>query len=230
MTGELNLLILVIVNLNEVWIMLVKSAYVFTSIGMLAALTACSSTSPQDQLEKRQAKIEEQQVKAMESKLSTIPDWFLNYEAETEQGIYATGSAVSDDVQLSLDDAKTLALNEIASKLSVQLSSQKALTQKKGANKDSANVSSLITDEFINKTNLAGYKIVKREVKQEGKYVRAYVMLFFPNVKAAEVDLGSLAQDHQALIQRITQEQQLNTGKGDNISSKDKSNIAAPSL
>jgi hypothetical protein len=172
---------------------------------MTLSVSGCSST-PQEQFEKKQASVDAKQSKAVEQKIDSIPDWFLNYDPSSADGLYAVATSVSDEIQNALDDARTLALADIASKNALKFSSQKSLSQKKDGGKNTSNTSALITDEFVNKADLSGYKIVKREVKAEGKFIRAYVMVFFPNVKQSDVDVSALKQDHKQLLERLEKE------------------------
>jgi len=135
-----------------------------------------------------------------------MPDWFLNYEAESDTGIYSVGSSFADDPQVALDDARTLALTEIARVSSSKLSAQKSQMQNKTSIGKSNNTSELVIDEFINSQNVAGYKVVKREVKREGEIFRAYVMLFFPNSKLQTDGISELRNVHKSLLERVDAE------------------------
>lgn len=176
------------------------------SVAIAATLLAACSSTPQEQHAKQQEKVEKAQEKLAVARVDAMPDWFINYKAKDENGIYAVATSYADDPQVALDDARTLALTEIASKSADHLSAQKALSQKKGTGGSTTNSSNLTTDEFVVSKNMAGYEIVKREVKAEGKFIRAYVMVYFPNASSATVDTGSLDADHKALVQRVEKE------------------------
>jgi PBP1b-binding outer membrane lipoprotein LpoB len=169
-------------------------------------LSGCSSPTVQERIAKQQEQIEIKQTKNVQKQLENVPDWFLDYNQSDESGMYAVGTSFADDMQIALDDARTIALSELASKSSNLMSQQKALMQKKGLDGTTNKSSSLVTDEFTVRQNMAGYRIVKREVKQEGKFVRAYVMVFLPFSRDNEANTGTLTVDHAKLVDRVNKE------------------------
>lgn len=174
-------------------------------------LTGCASTqSPQEAFAKQQQLLEEKQIERNAQTLANIPSWFLDYQPSDEKGIYAVGSSFADDPQTALEDARTLALAEIARSVSARVSAQKSQIQRKDVAGQSKNSSELVVDEFVAAQNMAGYQVVKREVKTEGKNFRSYVMLFFPNSKLQQDENNSLKASHQALVERVNREQMQN--------------------
>jgi hypothetical protein len=169
-------------------------------------LSGCSSPTVQERIAKQQEQIEIKQTKNVQKQLENVPDWFLDYNQSDDNGMYAVGTSFADDIQIALDDARTIALSELASKSNNLMSQQKALMQKKGLDGTTNKSSSLVTDEFTARQNMAGYRIVKREVKQDGKFVRAYVMVFLPFSRNNEANTGTLTTDHAKLVERVAKE------------------------
>ncbi len=169
-------------------------------------MSGCGSNTAQTDFAKQQEKIETIKADIAKQTQSDMPDWFLNYEPEDATGVYSVGSSFANDPQVALDDARTLALTDIARVSSSKLSAQKSQIQKKSSDGKSNNTSELIIDEFINGQNVAGYKVVKREVKREGAIFRAYIMLFFPNEKLQTDSVTELRSVHKSLLDRVAAE------------------------
>jgi len=186
---------------------MVVRSYLLIS-GVFLLLSGCSSTpSPQAEFAKQQQQQEAKQVERNAKTLADMPSWFLDYQPSDDTGVYAVGSSFSDDPQAALEDARTLALAEIARSTSARVSAQKSQIQRKDTAGQSKNSSELVVDEFVASQNMAGYKVVKREIKPEGKHFRAYVMLFFPNDRLKTEENQNLKASHQALVDRVNREQ-----------------------
>ena len=178
------------------------------SMVLTLMVAGCSSTpNPQEAFAKQQQQLEAKQTERNSKTLADMPAWFLDYQPSDDSGVYAVGASFADDPQAALEDARTLALAEIARNTSARVSAQKSQIQRKDTAGQSKNSSELVVDEFVASQNMAGYKVVKREIKQEGTRFRAYVMLFFPNNRLQNDEVNQLKTSHQALVERVNREQ-----------------------
>jgi hypothetical protein len=169
----------------------------------LLSLAGCSST-PQEQIAKQQAAIEKKQEEQVKKIASNIPDWFLDYSPFDGELYYAAATSTSTDPHIALDDAKTLAVAEIARMASAKVSSQKAISQRNDSSSRGSTVTKLTVDEFTAGKNMAGYNVNKRELFAEGGLFRAYVLVSFKNNAAiSQEDLNQLKQDHDELVKRV---------------------------
>lgn len=181
--------------------------YVFIN-AILLVVTGCSTApSPQAEFIKQQQQLEAKQVERNAKTVVDMPSWFLNYQTSDDAGIYAVGSSFADDPQTALDDARTLALAEMARATASRVSTQKSQIQRKDTSGQTKNSSELVIDEFVGSQNMAGYKLIKREIKPEGNRFRAYVMLYFPNSKLQGNEDMSLKNSHRDLVDRVNSEQ-----------------------
>lgn len=118
----------------------------------------------------------------------SIPDWFIIPPGGSETLFYIRGTAISDNLQYSLDFATNAALRELSKRLDSQLSSKvKEIFAQKGMGEEQ---SSKIEIEAISTTvakevNVSDFKVVETKiVNLDGGSYRAFVLLEYPVVKA----------------------------------------------
>lgn len=119
------------------------------------------------------------------------PEWFFSYPTEPGK-VYSAGTAVSPDLQLTVDLAVLNAKNVLADRMEGEMSSLiKTHTSKVG---NSTEQTALIEDyqktttNLIDKVDVSGYTVVKNEVSVDGAQYRAFVLLSFDSTRFDKFD------------------------------------------
>ena len=102
-----------------------------------------------------------------------VPEWFIDFKDEDENNIYAIATAISSDMQLSIEKSKMLALNNIGQKLEGLLASDfKVLSiNERVINEGDVNI---IVENFSTR----GFKEQQREIfKTKGNRYRTYLKI-----------------------------------------------------
>ena len=104
-----------------------------------------------------------------------VPKWFIDFIDEDEEHLYSVATAISNDLQLSIEKAKMFALNNMAQKIKGVLSSQYNLSI------DSETpVSSGDIDIMVKNFSTKGFKEVDKEIlKTSNNKFRTYLKLSF---------------------------------------------------
>lgn len=132
---------------------------------------------------------------------SEIPDWYLNKPSDPNY-FYAPASAVSKDLELSINKASTDARAEIGRMIELKLSNlQKKFDEEVGL-PDNSQLLQQFTQatRIVVNTELQGSNIIKKKVGKEGTGFRAYVL--------AEYPIGAASQ---ALNKQLSKQQELYT-------------------
>lgn len=155
------------------------------ALGAALALAGCASTpkpgSPEAAAVQEQKK-EKQEMKAVETAVSNIPDWYLNPPV-ADNAIYTAGVATSGDMQFAMDRAVLSAKTALASQLNNRVSARiRDFMREAGIANDAAMSAEAerVSQNVVTEVNLAGFRRDKSQVLQEGRTYRAYVLLYYP--------------------------------------------------
>ena len=164
-------------------------------IGAMASLlAACSSNKvavmdsppPHSGVDKEvynyKTKLANEQVKKM-------PEWYTKIP-EDEESIYAVGTAVSPDLQLSNDIAILLAKRTLADRINGELRSQTKSVMSK---------IETVTSNLIADVDVAGYRVKESEVVVNGTEYRMYVLLEYSSAEATKILMNRLKREKQLL-------------------------------
>ena len=112
---------------------------------------------------------------SLQNEEEKVPKWFIDFIDEDEKYLYSVATAISNDLQLSIEKAKMLALNNMAQKIKGVLSSQYNLSI------DSETpVSSGDIDIMVKNFSTKGFKEVDKEIlKTSDNKFRTYLKLSF---------------------------------------------------
>ena len=102
-----------------------------------------------------------------------VPEWFIDFKDEDENNIYAIATAISSDMQLSIEKSKMLALNNIGQKLEGLLASDFKVSSinERVINEGDVNI---IVENFSTR----GFKEQQREIfKTKGNRYRTYLKI-----------------------------------------------------
>jgi hypothetical protein len=175
----------------------------FVLIGAVAALGACSSTDKVAVMDKPVMSYEDK-VEAVEQQIEIIPEWYLE-PPKSENAIYATGTSASPDLQLSMDIAVLSAKTTLADRINGRVRSQtKSFMSRIGTDVDAAVLQEVekATKNIIADVDVAGYRVDKSHVVQNGNQYRAYVMLEYSDSEANKILANRLRQD-RVLLSKI---------------------------
>ena len=177
-------------------------------IGSLALLGACSSNKTVETLtnvppESIVAKeVYEYKAKAVVDQIDIMPDWFLKPPTK-DDAIYSVGTAVSPDLQLTVDIAVLNAKTTLADRINGRVRSQtKTFIAKIGSEETDTSVLSEVekaTKNIIADVDVAGYKVSESSVVANGTQYRAYVLLEYSDKEANKIIMNRLRKDRMLL-------------------------------
>lgn len=147
----------------------------FVVLPLVAALAACSTT---DQYQKRADSERERQEKLVEQALDNAPKWMRELPKSTS-AIYQNGTAVSPDMSMSANKAKTLAFGKICMSAGGQVNQQSKIYQSDTVN-SGAEFSELAVKSFCPGVDITGVEVVEIKQVAEGGRVRTYVLVSLP--------------------------------------------------
>ena len=118
-----------------------------------------------------------------------IPKWFTELP-KSETMLYARGTAVSSDMQLSIDKASIAAKRNLADKLESIISSKTQLFVKEaGIEEDTQIYNELeqITSNTVNETKIGSYNEFKTKTLLIGSKYRTFFVLEYPISEAYKI-------------------------------------------
>ena len=124
--------------------------------------------------------------KAKEKEINeSLPDWYTT--ASDDKYFYVPGTAVSDNLQLAIDNATNAAFRDLGKRIDGRLSSKAKSIIKEagfGENSTSTTETNKVYTVVLKEVDVSGYEVVKRKMVtlNNGKY-RMFVLLKYPLVK-----------------------------------------------
>jgi hypothetical protein len=177
-------------------------------VGCTALLGACSSTKtvetltnvpPQSIVAKE---VYEYKAQAVVDQIDVMPEWFLK-PPTSETSIYSVGTAVSPDLQLTVDIAVLNAKTTLADRINGRVRSQtKTFIAKIGSEETDTSILSEVekaTKNIISDVDVAGYKVSESSVVANGTQYRAYVLLEYSDKEANKIIMNRLRKDRMLL-------------------------------
>ena len=171
--------------------------YGIGAIALMVGLGACAKNpDPTKMVNTPMVKYKTAKVKAA---VKQVPSWFEKLPNK-ENVIYSVGSSSSPDLQLSVDLATLNAKYTLADRINGKLDGMmKTFITRLGTDEDiSATTMSeveRVTKNVIASVDVAGYKIDKSDITQEGTQYRAYVLLAYNNDEANKVMMNRMKRD-----------------------------------
>ena len=147
------------------------------ALAVVATLAACSST-PKENYEKKAYEENQRQEKAVAAAVDNIPKW-MKAMPNSDNAVFATGSAVSNDFSMSEWKAKMFAFGKICIAAGGKVDQQgKVFMQESG--EFSNETSELAIKSMCPSVDITGTEV--REIKQvaEGTRYRTYVLVALP--------------------------------------------------
>lgn len=164
-------------------------------VSSVLALGACSSNDSaklllEDPIKYNTAKVENQ--------IDNIPNWYLSHPKEDEV-VFSSGTAVTPDLQLSMDIAVLNAKTTLADRINGRLSSKtKNFIARIGSNDLDAAVAQdieRVTTNLIADVDVAGYAVEESAIIQDGPQYRAYVLLAYSDEEANKILVNRIRKD-----------------------------------
>ena len=177
-------------------------------LGCTALLGACSSTKTVETLTNVPPnsivakEVYEYKAQAVVDQIEVMPEWFLK-PPTSETSIYSVGTAVSPDLQLTVDIAVLNAKTTLADRINGRVRSQtKTFIAKIGSEETDTSVLSEVekaTKNIIADVDVAGYKVSESSVVANGTQYRAYVLLEYSDKEANKIIMNRLRKDRMLL-------------------------------
>ena len=162
------------------------ATYIFILISFVL-LQGCATTNPEIAAEKAKKEIAEGTIEEQ-------PKWFKKIP-KSKKILYAKGTAISGDMQLSIDKATIAAKRSLADKLDSYISSKtKMFAKESGIDELSSIYSELeqVTINTIKEAHIVGFKEYKSETVVFGSKYRTYYVLEYPFGKANKILLSQI--------------------------------------
>ena len=125
-------------------------------------------------------------IKAKEEKeiQQSIPEWFIMLPSGSEEVMFVRGTAISDDLQLSIDAATNAGLRELGKKMNTRLASKTKETVRQaniGEKVTSKTEMNRISTIVVKEVTVKGYEVVETKMVSldNGNY-RTFILLKYP--------------------------------------------------
>ena len=168
-------------------------------IPLAVLVSACDKTPPEVVMQKEMFEYKKAQV---EDQIDDMPNWYTDIPKE-DDAVYAVGTAVTPDLQLSVDIAVLSAKTTLADRVDSRIRSQlKTFKTKLGTNDFDAQVQNnfeQVTRNLIADADVAGYSVKEQKIVQNGTQYRAYVLLEYKNATANAVIKTRISQNEYLL-------------------------------
>lgn len=171
-------------------------------IPLIGLIAACEKTPPETVMSQQ---MYEYKVAQVEKQIDKMPKWYTAIPKE-DDAVYAVGTAVTPDLQLSVDFAVLSAKTTLADRVDSRIRSQMKLFKTKlGTNDFDATVQNnfeQVTRNLIADADVAGYTVKENVVVQNGTQYRAYVLLEYKNEVANRVIKTRIAKN-EFLLEKL---------------------------
>lgn len=173
----------------------------FLMLPIAIALSACSTT---DTYEKRSEVERERQERSVERALDKAPKWMTDLP-KSQSAIYQNGTAVSPDLGMSVNKAKTMAFGKICMSAGGQVNQQSKIYRLDGEN-SSTESSELAIKSFCPGVDISGVEIVESKTIADGTRFRTYVLVALPTGEANAIQTRKERLQQQRLAEKRSRE------------------------
>lgn len=150
--------------------------------GVMAAILVGCSSAPSDRYDRRTYEQHQRQSQEVKSALDNAPKWMTELP-RSGSAVYANGTAVSRDMALSMNKAKTVAFGKICVTAGGRVDQQSSVFQ---ADRDevSVEISEMAIRSFCPAVDISGSEVVESRMVAEGNRFRSYVLIALPTGSA----------------------------------------------
>ena len=187
-----------------------------------ATLSACSSAPTAKDIAKEQASAAEvraksedarraREEKVAENYMEKVPEWALVPPRSDADGFYAVGISESSRLDTALKKSMLTAEYDLAKSYKAVISGNERQYQRDGGRGAVAEQYTLLIDQIVDRVPLAGYDVVKREVRTIDGTYHSFVLLHLSydqlnkaleNAKRDDAD-ASIDEQFSVLEQRL---------------------------
>ena len=164
---------------------------------LVAALAACSTT---DTFEKRAETERTRNEALVERAIDKAPKWMTELPKSTS-AVYQNGTAVSTDMGMSTNKAKTMAFGKICMAAGGRVNQQSKI-YRSDSETAGTEFSELAIKSFCPNVDITGVEVVETKMIAEGNRFRTYVLVALPTGEANQLQVRKdrLTQERRAEI------------------------------
>ena len=172
-------------------------------IGVVFFISSCAQNpkprTPEAVYEEKQ-KEEEERVEAVDKSAEEIPDWFIELPDGCVTHCYSVATAVSQDLQMSIEKAVLRAKGLLADSINSYISGKaKSFADETGQGENTdyyEQIDTTLSNVFTD-VHLPGYSVEKKKIITQGSRYRAYVRLMLPVGEANKVMVNKIKQNKE---------------------------------
>lgn len=172
--------------MNKTWIL----------VPVVAVLAACSST-PKETYERRAYEERERQEKLVERAIDRAPKWMTEVP-RSKDAVYQNGTALSPDMSMSVNKAKTVALGKICMAAGGRVNQQSKIYRTDSENA-STELSELAIKSFCPGVDITGIEVVESKIMAEGAQFRTYILVALPTGEANQLQRAKDQREQRRL-------------------------------
>lgn len=161
---------------------------------VVAIITACGS-APKETYDRRVYEDRQRQEKMADRAIDQAPKWMTELP-KSNSAVYQNGSAISSDMSMSTNKAKTIAFGKICMSAGGRVDQQSKVYRTDSA-EAGAELSEMAIKSFCPGVDITGVEVVETKLMAEGGRFRSYVLVALPTGSA-----NSLARERDARSQR----------------------------
>jgi len=161
--------------------------FVYLIVLVSFVLLQSCATDPKILAEKQKAKIASETIKE-------VPKWFKKLP-KSKKFLYAKGTQISSDMQMSIDKATLAAKRSLAEKLDSTISSKtKSFAKEVGMDELTELYTELeqVTINTVKEANIVGFKEYKSKTTATGSKYRTYFVLEYPLGSANKILISQI--------------------------------------
>lgn len=144
-------------------------------------LAACSTNTPQNIVERDQdrAKVIEAQNQRLEQRIESLPDWVLHPPQPDHEGVFAVGTAESDNLQIAVNKARLEAEFGLAKLYGQELSGTERMYHSDSTFFSQSRYQGVI-DKLVSEVPVVGFSTEKQEIGAVNGRYSVFVLLKLP--------------------------------------------------
>ena len=166
---------------------------------LVAALSACGTFSS-DPYEKRAERERERQEASAERAIDRAPKWMTELPKSTS-AVYQNGTAVSPDMGMSVNKAKTMAFGKLCMAAGGRVSQQSKIFRMDSEN-SSTEHSELAIKSSCPGVDISGAEVIETRMVQDGGRIRTYVLVALPTGDANAIQTRRDQQAQRRLAEQ----------------------------
>jgi hypothetical protein len=173
---------------------------------LVAVLSGCAS-KPSDRYDRRVYEERQRQTEEVKSAISNAPRWMTELP-RSDSAVYENGTAVSRDMAMAVNKAKTIAYGKVCVSAGgrVDQQSRMFMTDREDT---SVEISELAIRSFCPAVDISGAETVETRMVAEGNRFRAYVLIALPTGEANTIQRAN----RQRELRRSAEQQQESTAR-----------------